>query len=134
MPTTDPVGTALASLGAGAATGAAVMTGGALTLRLVQAGGAAPVSTETGALLLGGSALAGLIAAVATGWIRARAIDDTWRRAVTGAVAAFGAVLLALGTTIADMVAGPLGIAGYFALLSAAAAVAHRAARRAASP
>ena len=133
MPTTDPVGTALASIGAGATTGAAVMTGGVLALRLLQARDVSSMSTEGGSLLLAGSALAGLIAAVATGWLRTRAIDDVWRRGVTGAVSAFGSVLLALGSAVADMVAGPLGVAVYFALLLAAAVAAHQAARRAAS-
>ncbi len=133
MPTTDPVGTALAAIGAGATTGAAIVTGGALALRLLQGGGAASLSTEIGALLLGGSAFVGMIVAVAVGWRHTRAIDDVWRRAVTGAVSAFGAVLLALGATIADMVAGPLGMIAYLVGLLAAAVATHRAARRAAA-
>lgn len=133
MPTSDPVGTALASIGVGAAAGAAVITGGALTLRLLQAGTVSTVSDETGPLLLGGSALAGLVTAVATGWLHTRAIDDVWRRAVTGAVSAFGAVLLALGTTVTDLVAGPGGMALYLAALLATAVAAHRAVGRAAS-
>ncbi len=133
MPTTDPVGTALASIGAGATTGAAVMTGGVLAFRLLHAREVWSMSTETGSLLLTGSALAGLIAAVATGWLRTRAIDDVWRRGVTGAVSAFGTVLLALGTTVADMVAGPVGVAVYLALLLAAAVAAHQAAGRSTS-
>lgn len=129
--TSDPVGTALFSVGAGATTGAAVMTGGVAALRYLQAGG--EPDPNLAFAIVTGTALGGLAAAVATGWVCTGPIDDRWRRAVTAAVSAFGAVLLALVATPVDLLLGTPGIAGYLVLLVAGLLSFHHAARHAGS-
>jgi hypothetical protein len=74
----------------------------------------------------------GIVAAVATGWLRTRSIDDLWRRGVTAGVAVFGAAILAVFATLADLVGGTVGLACYLLLLCVAAARTHRTAGRAA--
>ena len=131
MPTSDPVGTALWSIGAGATTGAAAMTAGVLVVRLLQARDPAP-SVDVSALILTTSVFVGLVAAVATGWLRTRVVPDPWRRGVTAAVAVFGAALVGVVATAADTIAGWQGLAAYLTLLFAAAVFTHRQAARAA--
>jgi hypothetical protein len=127
--TTDPVGTALAAIGAGATTGAVALTGGVLALRILQ-GQPAGIADDTAATLLTVSLAAGLVAAVATGWARTAAIDDYWRRGVTAAIAVLAMALLAVAATAVDQFAGPVGLGGYLLLLVAASIVTHRTARR----
>jgi hypothetical protein len=69
---------------------------------------------------------------VATGWLRTRAIADQWRRGVTAAVSVFGAAILAMFATAADMIGGYIGMACYLVLLIAVAWVTHRSAVRSA--
>ncbi len=131
MATRDPVGTALASIGAGATTGAVVLTGGVLVLRSLQAGAGATVAASLGFAVLIAAVLLGMATAVTAGWVRSRPIDDVYRRGVVAALSVFGAALLALVAAPLDMAAGRPGLAGYLGALVLAAIVAHRAARRA---
>lgn len=124
MATNDPVGTALAAIGAGATTGATIFTGGVLALRVLQAGGEAP--PEQTAPLLTATMFAGIVAAAGSGWITTRAIGDLWRRGVTAAVSVFGAVLLAVAATMADQIAGVVGVSAYCATLFIASLYMHR--------
>ncbi len=133
MTTSDPVGTAVASIGAGATSGAAVMTAGVFVLRIAQAGDPAAVAASAGATVIGVSLFLGIVAAVASAWWRTRVIDDRWRRGVAAAVSVFGAALLALIATPADLVAGRLGLGLYLTVLLAAAVLTHLAAMRAAA-
>ena len=126
----DPVGTALFSIGAGASTGAALMTGGVATLRYLQAAGEPDPALAFG--IITASALCGIVAAAASGWLHTRRIDDRWRRGVTGAVSVFGAVLLAIVATPVDTLAGPTGLVIYVAALVAALLYFHRLAGHAA--
>jgi hypothetical protein len=126
--TNDPVGVALAGIGAGSATGAAVMTAGVLTLRLLQAGGT--TSAEIGGSLLTATLFGGIVAAVLSGWVATASIDDTWRRGVSAAVAVLGAALLAIGATVADQFLNVAGLGVYCVALIVAAVLTHRLAYR----
>lgn len=130
MATADPVGTVVASIGAGATVGTACTTSGVLAVRLLQGRDAAAFSTDMGGLILSTAVSVGLLAAVLTGWLTSRAIDDAWRRGVTAALAAFGMVLLSVLATPVDLMAGRGGLAVYLALCSVFAARFVRAARR----
>ncbi len=132
MGTNDPVGTAIWSIGAGATSGAVVMTAGVLLVRLLQGGDPQNLATQLGTGILGSSVFLGLAVAVATGWLSTRAIPDPWRRGVTAALCVFGAVLLAVLATAADMIAGAGALGVYTGVLCFAAGVAHRGARQAA--
>ena len=131
MTTSDPVGTAVTSIGAGASTGAAVMTTGVLLLRVLQAGNP-ELPVQQGGAIIGASVLLGVLAAVATGWFRTRTIPDYWRRGVASVISVFGAAVLSVFATAADMIGRRVGIALYLALLMVAAWATHRAAARAA--
>lgn len=128
--TSDPVGTALASIAAGATTGAAVITAGAFVLRLLQRRSAQPLDQDVGFAVMTASTLGGLAAAVASGWLRSRPIEEPWRRGVVATLSVFGAVLLGLIAAPADMLAGPPGLGAYLALLIVGLLVFHRAAAR----
>ncbi len=132
MSTNDPVGLALASLGAGTTAGAAVLTGGILVLRTVQRAGMAAEGSDTGFTVLTISTLTGIVTAVAVGWARSRALDDTWRRGVIGMLSVFGMALLAGITVPAELVGGRVGLAIYLAVLVMAFAAVNRQARAAA--
>lgn len=132
MATNDPVGTAVASIGAGATSGAAVMTAGVLLVRLLQRGDPQNLGAQPGTLILGSSVFLGLVVAAATGWVSTRSIPDTWRRGVTAALCVFGAVLLAVVATAADMIGGAPAVGVYAGFLFVAAAITHGIARRAA--
>jgi len=129
--TSDPVGTALASIAAGAASGAVVLTAGVFTLRLLQAGDPSAVSPDLGGLILSAAVSAGLLAAALVTWFRSRAVGDVRRRGVAAVVAVFGMVILAALAPLADTVGGIAGLGSYLAALAVAALAAHRAARRA---
>lgn len=127
----DPVGTALASIAAGATTGAAIITAGAIVLRTAQARSAAVLSLDTGFAILSATLILGIVAATASGWLLARTITDTWRRGVIAALSVFGASLLALVAAAADLLAGRVGLAAYGTTLVAATIYARTMARRA---
>jgi len=128
--TSDPVGTALASIAAGAASGAVVLTAGVFGLRVLQSGDPAAVSPDVGGLILSATVSAGLLAATLVTWFRSRPVGDTRRRGVAAVVAVFGMVILAALAPLADTVGGIAGLGVYLAALAAAALAAHRAARR----
>jgi hypothetical protein len=117
MATNDPVGLALASLGAGITAGAAVITTGMIVLRTVQVGAAAAEPSETHFTVLTITTFTGIVVAVAVGWVLSRALDDLWRRGVIGALSVFGMALVAGVAAPADMLAGRAGLAGYLAIL-----------------
>jgi hypothetical protein len=125
----DPVGIALSSIGAGATSGAVLMTGGVGLVRYLQAGGAPQPGLAFGIFL--GTALGGVAAAAAFGWVHTRRIDDRWRRGVTAAVSVLGAVLLAIVAIPVDLVADGAGLGIYVVALAAALSYFHRAAARA---
>ncbi len=127
----DPIGTALASIGAGAATGAAMMTAGVVVLRTVQRADASALSVDTGFLILSVAVVGGVVAAVASGWLLSRTIHDVWRRGVIAALSVFGASLLTLVAAPADMLAGRLGLVAYLVVLLVGAIGARAVARRA---
>jgi len=127
--TSDPVGTALASIGAGASTGAAVVTAGLIVLRGVWGADAPAVP----ALFLPIVLFLGVATAVALGWTLSRPIDDYFRRGLTAAIAVGAALLLSGAAAPADMTAGIAGLAAYMLLLVGAVIWALLKWRRAAS-
>jgi hypothetical protein len=126
-----PVGTTLASIGAGATTGAAVITAGVAFLRILQSTSGENPSPETSATVLFASLFAGVVAAVASGWRRAKPIGDYWRRAAVATLSVSAAVLLALPAAAADLLAGVTGLIVYVLILTVASGFAHATARRA---
>ena len=115
----DRIGVALGALGAGAATGAALVT---LCLALFRQ----QLMTTLPLILF-----FGIVTAVATAWSLAGAIDDTWRRAVTATLAAFAGLMLAGLAAPADMIGGQIGLLVYAIVLAGCAGHAARVARRA---
>ncbi len=107
--TADPVGTALASIGVGASTGAACITVGLIIFRTA---GPAEAIIPAGLFV-------GVVTAVATAWVLSRPIADYFRRGVAAAIGAFAALLLAGLAVPADMVAGIFGLSIYLVLLVA---------------
>ena len=107
--TSDPVGTALASMGAGASTGAACITVGLIVYRTA---GPAEAIIPT-------SLFVGIVVAVATAWVLSRPIADYFRRGLTAAIGTFAALLLAGLAVPADIVAGVVGLSLYLMLLIA---------------
>jgi hypothetical protein len=108
-----------------------VLTAGVLLVRVLQTGNPDLPADRVGPII-GTSVFLGIIVAAVSGWLRTGAIDDYWRRGVTAGVSVFGAAILAIFATAADLVAGPVGIAVYLLFLIAGAWRTHRAALRAA--
>ncbi|UCG84940.1 MAG: hypothetical protein JSW71_13435 [Gemmatimonadota bacterium] len=131
--TNDPVGLTLASLGAGSATGAAVITAGMILFRLLPETGNPTEAADLGFLVITVSLLSGTAAAVAIGWLLTKGLRDMWRRAVVGALSAFGTALLAALTMPIDMVGGVPALTTYLVALIAGVGYARHAALRAAS-
>jgi hypothetical protein len=131
MAARDPVVLALASIGAGAGAGGAVITGGLVVLRTIQSRrGIAPDDGVT-FMVLSGAVLAGVAAAATVAWRLTRAMEDYWRRGVTGAVAVTVGFGLAGGAVPVDLIAGTVGLAIYALLLVAGGGWALTRARRA---
>ena len=107
--TSDPVGTALASIGAGASTGAACITLGLILFRTVG-----PAEAIIPAALF-----LGVVVAVTAAWVLSRPIADYYRRGTTAAIGAFAALLLSGLAVPADMLAGVYGLSVYLLLLIA---------------
>ncbi len=107
--TSDPVGTALASIGAGASTGAALIAAGLIAFRTAG-------SAEA---LIPISLFVGIVAAVAVAWVLSRPIADYFRRGLTAALGVLAALMLAGLAVPADMVGGAAGLAVYLMLLVA---------------
>ncbi len=133
MRTDDPVGTALAGIGAGATSGAACMTAGVFLLRLVQRGDPESLSRDTSGLFLSATVTIGLLVAIFVGWSLTRSIADGWRRGVAAGMAVFGTVLLTVVAAPMDAAAGVIGLGAYLVVLAIAAARFIGAARRAGS-
>ena len=85
---------------------------------------------DEGFLIISLALLLGIVAAVATGWLLTRLLDDPWRRGVTAALSVFGTALLSVVTMPIHSIAGSAGLVVYLALLLMAAVVTHRAAHR----
>jgi FtsH-binding integral membrane protein len=90
-------------------------------------------AADLGFLVISVSLVTGITAAIAAGWFLTRALADTWRRAVVGALSVFGTVLLAALTMPADMVGGRPALTIYLVVLIAAVTYTRHAALRAAS-
>jgi hypothetical protein len=117
---TDPpdlIAVALGGMAAGAGSGAALITFGITLFR----------NSLTNSLPI--ILFLGIVLAVACGWSLTRAIEDTWRRGVTGALAAFGALMLAGLAAPADLVGGPIGLIAYGTVMVVLAASGFRYAR-----
>jgi hypothetical protein len=129
----DPVGGALASLGAGAAVGAAVVTAALIILRTVQRQASGDGDSALQATIIGAGLFAGIVTAVATAWSLSPTLDP-WRRSVTSALAVFAGTILAVGAAPADLAGGRVGLAVYAVLLLSGATYwgvrAHKAAPR----
>jgi len=131
VPTTDPVGLTLASVGAGAAVGATVLTIGVIALRTLQRG-AETRNPDAEFIVLSTSLVFGIILAIATTVVASRPIRDTWRRSVAGVMAVFATALLSAVTPLGEIAAGRVGLVIYAVLLAACAGYCIRFARRAA--
>lgn len=125
----DPIGLALAALGAGAAAGGAVITAGLIILR--TASGPGSPDPDAAHLVIPTSLFGGIVVAAACGWFLARPIVDVFYRGLTTALGVFGALLLAGLAAPADMLAQQAGLAIYLGVLAAAGVYAGRKARRA---
>lgn len=134
MSTRDPIGVALASVGAGATSGGSVVTVGLLAFRSLQRGGAGTADADAQFLALSVSLMVGIGVAASLTVALTRPITDLWQRGVATTIAAFFAAILAAGTAPADLIGGRLGLVTYLALLLAAARYTTRRARRAAAP
>ena len=88
---------------------------------------------DEGFLVISLALLLGIVAAVATGWLLTRPLDDLWRRGVTGALSVFGTALLSIVTMPIHSVSGSVGLVVYLVILLVAAIATHRAAHRATS-
>jgi len=127
---TDPIGLTLTAIGAGAASGAFVITLGVVALRLVQSGAGQTEANPTDFTLLSAAVMAGPVVAVTMTLVATRAIGDLWRRGVASAIAVFSAFLLSALTAPLDMVAGRAGVILFaITLLGATVALARRARR-----
>lgn len=109
----DPVGLALGGIGAGAVTGAVVVTAGAVAVRVLAGGTTGDVAF--GVLTAG--ILLGIATAVVCTFVATAPMTDLWRRAVAGTIAAFLAVLLGALSAPADRLAGRAGLVIYLTLL-----------------
>lgn len=97
-------------MGLGATLCAAVVSAGLIVLRTVQSG--SPSGSDLQFMMLAGATLLGVATAIASATTAIGDALDLWRRSVTGALAAFGGLLLAgVLSTIADMLAGRIGLA-----------------------
>ena len=132
MAARDPVVLALASIAAGAGAGGAVITAGLVALRVVQARRGITPQDDLAFGVLSVALFAGVAAAAAIAWRLTGAIEDYWRRGVTGALAVTLAFGLAGGAVPVDLVAGRMGLGAYAVALVAAGTWALHWARRAA--
>ena len=124
----DPVGLAIASIAAGAATGAAVITAGVIAARTFV--DSASTAASPFQVIVPVSLAIGVAAATATGAMLARPFEP-WRRGVIGMLSLFGTALLTLFSIPLDMLARRPAVIAYLALLVTAAVVMRRTANRA---
>jgi hypothetical protein len=116
----DPVGTAIAAIVTGAATGGAFVCAVLIAAHDMPRGAETPFAT----IVLAGAAF-GLALAVGTaGWI-GRSLG-AWRRIVAGMIAAAGTALVGVLTTVADIAAGRIGLGFLGALCLAAIVIVRR--------
>ncbi len=118
----DPVGVALGSIGAGASTGAAVITTGVIVYRTLQ-GTSGTLTVDQQFFIITAGLGAGMIAAMATAFTLCRIITDLWRRGVIVASTVFAATILASLAAPIDIVSGATGLIAYAAILIFAATV-----------
>lgn len=122
----------MSGLGAGSSTGAAVITAGMLLFRSVYSTGS-PDDIGAGFTLITAVLVAGTGAAAVVGFYLTRSLQEPWRRAVIGGLSVFGTALLAAVAAPVDTLAGRIGLTVYLIVLATVAAIAWRAAVRAAS-
>ncbi len=121
----------MGSIGAGASTGAAVITTGIIVFRTLQgAGGTLTVDQQF--LVITAGLGGGMIAAMATAFTLCRIITDLWRRGVIVASTVFAATILASLAAPIDIVSGAAGLIAYAAILIFAAIVLRNKAKAAA--
>jgi len=130
--TNDPIGLTLASLGAGSATGAALVTAGMVVLRAFPSSGEADGFPVERFYLISSALLVGIVAAVFSGWHLTRSLEEPWRRGVVGALSVFGTALLSTVAMPVDFFLGIAGLTVYLAALIAAIFYSRRTAHRAA--
>lgn len=114
--TDDPIGVTLASIGAGASAGGTVLVTSAVIIRLLQTGQSDQTNTLAGFVFTAG-VLLGMATAIVIAFRSSRPIVDLWRRAVTGAIALFGAAILFIIAMPVELVAGMPGLAVFAVLL-----------------
>jgi hypothetical protein len=127
----DPVGVAVASLAAGATTGASVITACLVLYRFVGSSDAG-LSQDQQFLLITAGLAAGVVTAFAAAFALARVIPDVWRRAALAGTSVFAAAFLAVLAAPLDMLAGLAGLAVYLVGLVTASGYAVAKARTAA--
>lgn len=129
MDVKDPVGLALASIAAGAATGAAVITLGVIAARTFP--GTTPSGTSPPQLIVPVSLAIGVATAIATGALLTRPFEP-WRRGVIGMLSVFGTALLTLISIPLDMLGRRPAIIAYLVVLTVLAGLMTRTATQAA--
>ena len=105
-----------------------MVTAGMLVFSTRLAGRNPDEFRDEGFLIISLALLLGIVAAVATGWMLTKRLDDPWRRGVTGAVSVFGTALLSILTMPIHTVAGTTGLIAYLVVLLLAVVLTHRAA------
>jgi hypothetical protein len=103
----DPIALVLGSIGAGASSGAAVITVGMIVLRMTSL--AQTEAPETFTILMIAT-MAGIVVAIATAWHLTSSIADTWRRGVACAVATMLGLIVSAATAPADMLGGVIAL------------------------
>ena len=129
----DNIGVVLGSIGAGAAAGAAVTTAGLIALKELSLIGGDAASFDGPFFILTAGLAAGIVTAATLAFKLAHTIPEFWRRAVTSAIATFGAFMLAGITSVVDTFAGTPGMVVYAAALAVGAHAAVKKARAAAT-
>ena len=131
--TDDPIGVTLASIASGATAGGSVLIASTMVVRLPHAGQPDETNLAAGVVLTAGL-LAGMGTAVTVAFRSSRLVVDLWRRAVTGAIALFGAAIISIIAMPLEMVAGVPGLALLLVILIVAFTKTHRIVTRATPP
>ena len=128
----DPLGLVFGALGFGLTLGLALQSLTGFVVRTLQQGQPTPPSPEapdlvsTAALvLLGGTLLASLLAAMATWSVLAR-LNNPFRQGMLAMVAAFGSLVLALVAMPVDRLVGRPGLLGLSLIAGLASGLIHR--------
>jgi len=110
-----------------------VITAGMIVLRTIQASRGVDGTVNFGFAVIWVTLIIGIAVAILRGWALTRALDDTWRRGVVGALSVFGTALLAgIGMPV-DLLTGRIGLTVYLLITLAAALYMRAVARRSSS-